>query len=49
MGYGHSLDLRKWIVEAVRSGNVALGAGIGAGVRLLGGFLYGQHQKGYID
>ncbi len=31
------------------AGNAALGAGIGAGVGLLGGFLYDQHQKGYID
>ena len=31
------------------AGNAALGAGIGAGVGLVGGFLYDQHQKGYID
>ncbi len=31
------------------AGNAALGAGIGAGVGLLGGFLYDQHKKGYID
>ena len=31
------------------AGNAALGAGIGAGVGLLGGFLYDQHRKGYID
>ena len=49
MGYGHLSDLRKWIVEAVRTGNAALGAGIAAGVGLLGGFLYDQHRKGFID
>ncbi len=31
------------------AGNAALGAGIGAGVGLLGGYLYDQHKKGYID
>ncbi len=31
------------------AGNAALGAGIGAGVGLVGGFLYDQHKKGYID
>ncbi len=31
------------------AGNAALGAGLGAGIGLVGGFLYDQHKKGFID
>ncbi len=31
------------------AGNTPMGAAIGGGVGLLGGFLYDQHKKGNID
>ena len=30
-------------------GNAALGAAVGAGAGIIGGFLYDQHKKGNID
>ena len=47
--YGPAANAGNGSAGGAIAGNAVMGAAIGAGVGLIGGYLYDQHEKGNID